>query len=64
MTAAHDVEASLSPEERTAFDQLLKDYNAAKMVHVPTFPGNISRKIAAQLILDGWRKVPASIAAQ
>jgi len=56
MIAPTDVVARLSPEERKMFTQLLKDYDAARKVHVPGYSGNISREIAAQLILDGWRK--------
>jgi hypothetical protein len=56
MIASSDMEANLTPEQQKAFNQLLKDYDAAKKAHVPKFTGNISRKIAVQLIVDGWRK--------
>jgi hypothetical protein len=52
-----DTEAALKPEIRTAFNQLMDDYNIAAKEHVPGWKGGASPKIIAALIEAGWRKV-------
>ena len=53
-------EASLSPDQRHVFRELLADYKAAADQHVPGYGGGISAKIAAALVQNGWRKQPPS----
>ena len=52
----------LTPEQQIALDELLEDYKAAAREHVPGYKGGgLSRKIAAALILAGWRRQNARI---
>lgn len=55
------IEASLTPEQKQAFQELIDDYKAASSEHVPGYRGGgIARKIAAALVQNGWRKSRAN----
>lgn len=51
-----EVEAELAPDQRSVFKELIDDYDAAKELHVPNFPGRANPKIIAELVKSGWRK--------
>jgi hypothetical protein len=55
-TKAAGIAASLEPEARQAFEDLIADYNEATRVHVPNWRGSINANIAADLVRQGWRK--------
>jgi hypothetical protein len=57
--SASAIEASLGPDLRQAFNDLIEDYNAAAKLHVPSWRGQgISPRVAAELIRRGWRRQP------
>jgi hypothetical protein len=41
-----------------AMTEPIRDHNAAAKVHIPNSNGSINRKVAAELIRMGWRKMP------
>jgi hypothetical protein len=51
-----EVEASLKPELRPAFNQLIDDYNEAAKTHVPNWRGGANASIIAELVRRGWRR--------
>jgi hypothetical protein len=55
-----EIEASLEPDLRQIFRQLIDDYNAAAKVHVPGWKGGANAGIVADLVRRGWRKKPSN----
>jgi hypothetical protein len=51
--SASAIEASLEPDQRQAFKDLIDDYNAAAKQHVPNWRGGISPRVAAELVRRG-----------
>jgi hypothetical protein len=52
------IEASLEPDQRQAFRELIDDYNAAAGLHSQSWRGGINPSVAAALVRRGWRRPP------
>jgi hypothetical protein len=53
-----EIEASLEPDQRQAFKDLIDDYNAAAKRHAASWRGGINLSVAAALVRRGWRRQP------
>ena len=51
--SASAIEASLEPDQRQAFKDLIDDYNAAAKLHARRWRGGISPRVAAELVRRG-----------
>jgi hypothetical protein len=54
--SASAIEASLEPNQRQAFKDLIDDYNAAAKLYSQSWRGGISPRVAAELVRRGWRR--------
>jgi hypothetical protein len=52
------IKASLEPDQRQAFRELIDDYNAAAALHSQSWRGCLNLSVAAALIRSGWRRLP------
>jgi len=52
------LEASLEPDQRQAFRELIDDYSAAAGLHSQTWRGGVNPSVAAALVRGGWRRPP------
>ena len=52
------IEASLEPDQRQAFRELIDDYNAAAGLHSQSWRGGINPSVAAALVRRDWRRPP------
>jgi len=52
------IEASLEPDQRQAFRELIDDYNAAAGLHSQSWRGGINPSVAVALVRRGWRRPP------
>jgi hypothetical protein len=52
------IKASLEPDQRQAFRELIDDYNAAAGLHSQSWRGCLNLSVAAALIRSGWRRLP------
>jgi type IV pilus biogenesis protein CpaD/CtpE len=52
------IEASLEPNQRQAFRELIDDYNVAEGLHLQSWRGGINPSVAAALVRRGRRRPP------
>lgn len=59
-----EVAATLTAEQESEFRALIEDYKKAAGKHVSGWRGGASFLITAELVREGWRKVPADAGSQ